>query len=107
MSRHLYLDASPPPYTGSRNQLDRSVFHKHLSCLGARVAPERTRVLLKSEVLKNFVMDLPKIKTVVPDPEHPDGDRLVLLRVSEKCMSQSLIAYSWSKETFESTVNFI
>lgn len=29
-------------------------------------------------------MDLPKIRTVVPDPSDPEGDRLVLLRVSNE-----------------------
>ena len=32
-------------------------------------------------------MDLPKIRTVAPDPSDPDGDRLVLLRISEKGMN--------------------
>ena len=31
-------------------------------------------------------MDLPKIRTVASDPSDPDGDRLVLLRMSEKGM---------------------
>jgi hypothetical protein len=31
-------------------------------------------------------MDLPKIRTVAPDSSDPDGDRLVLLRISEKSM---------------------
>ena len=33
------------------------------------------------------LMDLPKIRTVVSDPAQPDGDRLVLLRMSEKGMN--------------------
>ncbi|KAF9055845.1 Met-10+ like-protein-domain-containing protein [Panaeolus papilionaceus] len=84
MSRHLFLDASPPPYTGSRDALDKSLFHKKLSVIGAKTAPERTRVLLKANELRNCLMDLPKVRTVVSDPSQPDGDRLVLLRVSEK-----------------------
>ena len=35
-------------------------------------------------------MDLPKIRTVAPDPSDPDGDRLVLLRISEKGMNFSV-----------------
>ena len=35
-------------------------------------------------------MDLPKIRTVAPDPSDPDGDRLVLLRISEKGMNSSV-----------------
>ncbi|KAF9567773.1 hypothetical protein CPC08DRAFT_626229 [Agrocybe pediades] len=84
MSRHLYLDASPSPYHGPRDRLDKDAFKKTLSVLGARVPPERTRVLLKANELKNYLMDLPKIRSVVSDPSQPDGDRLVLLRVSDK-----------------------
>jgi hypothetical protein len=32
-------------------------------------------------------MDLPKIRTVVPDPSDPDGDRLVLLGVADEGMA--------------------
>ncbi|KDR85743.1 hypothetical protein GALMADRAFT_234802 [Galerina marginata CBS 339.88] len=84
MSRHLYLDASPPPYTGPRDYLDRDAFRKSFSVLGARVPPERTRVLLKAGELRNCLMDLPKIRTVVSDSSQPDGDRLVLLRMANE-----------------------
>ena len=40
-------------------------------------------------------MDLPKIRTVVSDPSQPDGDRLVLLRMSEKCMAHYLYPKLW------------
>lgn len=55
MSRHLYLDSSPPPYTGPKDHLDREAFRKKLSVLGARVPPERTRVLLKANELKRCI----------------------------------------------------
>ncbi|KAF9486577.1 guanine-N(1)--methyltransferase [Pholiota conissans] len=84
MSRHLYLDASPPPYTGPRDVIDKTAFRKTFSVLGARVAPERTRVLLRAAELKDCLMDLPKIRTVVSDPSQPDGERLVLLRMANK-----------------------
>lgn len=32
-------------------------------------------------------MDLPKTRTVVPDPSDPDGDRLVLLGVANEGMT--------------------
>lgn len=51
-ARHLFLDASPPPYTSSRDTLDKESFRKTLSVLAARVAPERTRVLLKATELR-------------------------------------------------------
>ena len=51
-ARHRFLDASPPPYTSSRDNLDKEIFRKTLSVLAARVAPERTRVLLKAAELR-------------------------------------------------------
>lgn len=36
-------------------------------------------------------MDLPKIRTVVPDPSDPDGDRLVLLRVVNEGMTTVIV----------------
>ena len=51
-TRHRFLDASPPPYTSSRDILDKESFRKTLSVLAARVAPERTRVLLKAGELR-------------------------------------------------------
>ncbi|KJA28410.1 hypothetical protein HYPSUDRAFT_62040 [Hypholoma sublateritium FD-334 SS-4] len=84
MSRHLYLDSSPPAYRGPTDVIDKNAFHKTISVLGARISPERTRVLLKANELRNCLMDLPKIRTVVSDPSQRDGDRLVLLRMSDK-----------------------
>jgi len=55
MPRHLYLDASPPPYNGSRDVLDKDAFKKTFNVLGACVAPEKTRVLLKAGELKKCV----------------------------------------------------
>jgi len=55
-ARHLFLDASPPPYTSSRDTLDKESFRKTLPVLAARVPPERTRVLLKATELKKQVL---------------------------------------------------
>jgi len=52
MSRHIYLDASPPPYTGARDYLDRNAFTKTITVVGARVRPEKTGVLLKAPELR-------------------------------------------------------
>ena len=51
-TRHRFLDASPPPYTSSRDILHKESFRKTLSVLAARVVPERTGVLLKAAELK-------------------------------------------------------
>lgn len=44
-------------------------------------------------------MDLPKIRTVVSDPAQPDGDRLVLLRMSEKGMDSYAILWHNAENT--------
>ncbi|CAA7264835.1 unnamed protein product [Cyclocybe aegerita] len=84
MSRHLSIDASPPPYNGPWDRLDKEAFRKSLTVLGARVPPEKTGAFLKTLALKDCIMDLPKIRTVVSDSSVPDGERLVLLRVSNQ-----------------------
>ncbi|KAF6766703.1 hypothetical protein DFP72DRAFT_985672 [Ephemerocybe angulata] len=82
MSRHLYLDVEPPVYTGPRDRLDKDAFQKHLSVVAARVRPEKVGTFLKAAPLKEALLDLPKIRTVVPDD---DGtNRLVLLRMGKE-----------------------
>ncbi|KAJ3573542.1 hypothetical protein NP233_g2362 [Leucocoprinus birnbaumii] len=82
MSTHAYLDASPPPYNGPTNRLDKSVFRKTLTVLAARVPPSKTGQLLKAQSLKGTLIDLPKVRSVSSNSENPEGDRLVLLRMS-------------------------
>ena len=53
-ARNRFLDASPPPYTSSRDTLDKESFRKTLSVLAARVAPERTGVLLNAAELRKY-----------------------------------------------------
>jgi len=56
MSSHAYLDASPPPYNGPREQLDKAVFHKTLKVLAVRVPPSKTSQFLKAQPLKGCVV---------------------------------------------------
>lgn len=56
MSSHPYLDASPPVYNGSQHKLDKSIFHKTLSVLAARVPPAKTGQVLKARPLKEYVI---------------------------------------------------
>jgi len=55
MSRHLYLNAAPPPYNGPRDRLDKGAFKKTLPVLAARIAPEKTGLFLKAGPLKRCV----------------------------------------------------
>ncbi|KAF9469806.1 Met-10+ like-protein-domain-containing protein [Collybia nuda] len=84
MARPIFLDASPPPYYGAAGTLNKDAFNKSIEVLAARITPARTGSVLKAEALKRSIMDLPKIRSVVVDPSDPDGDRLVLLRVSKE-----------------------
>jgi tRNA (guanine37-N1)-methyltransferase len=62
--------------------LQRDAFKKTIPVLAARVLASKTGSLLKSDVMKKFLMDLPKVRSVLRDP-HNDLERLVLLNVSE------------------------
>ncbi|KAM6498683.1 Met-10+ like domain containing protein [Amanita muscaria] len=83
MSRHLHLDASPPIHRGMM-RLDRDAFRKTIPLLAARVQPSKTNTVLKAQPMKRAVIDLPKVRTVVPDPSNPGGDRLLLLNASNE-----------------------
>jgi tRNA (guanine37-N1)-methyltransferase len=62
--------------------LQRDVFKRTIPVLAARVPASKTGFLLKSDVMKKSLMDLPKVRSVLRDP-HDDLGRLVLLNVSE------------------------
>ncbi|TFK56856.1 hypothetical protein OE88DRAFT_1709346 [Heliocybe sulcata] len=78
------LDASPPVHREMGDSLDRSVFHKSLPVLAARVPSPKAGILLKSEALKRCIIDLPKIKSVLSDPTGAKDTRLVLFRVAQE-----------------------
>ena len=63
MSRHLYLDASPPPYLSSRDVLDKSAFKKSLNVLGARVHPANIDTFLKASEIRKYVMEFTALYT--------------------------------------------
>ncbi|KAG1757249.1 Met-10+ like-protein-domain-containing protein [Suillus lakei] len=78
----LTLDVSPPVHRWMNTTLDRDAFKKTIPVLAARVPASKTGSLLKSDVMKKSLMDLPKVRSVLRDPRD-DLDRLVLLNVSE------------------------
>ncbi|KAG2149671.1 Met-10+ like-protein-domain-containing protein [Suillus cothurnatus] len=82
MARTLTLDVSPPVHRWMDTTLQRDAFKKTIPVLAARVLASKTGSLLKSDVMKKFLMDLPKVRSVLRDP-HNDLERLVLLNVSE------------------------
>ncbi|EPQ60251.1 hypothetical protein GLOTRDRAFT_102061 [Gloeophyllum trabeum ATCC 11539] len=83
MRRRSELDASPPVHRGMKDTLDKSVFRKTLPVLAARVPSPKAGLFLKSEALRRSIINLPKIRSVVPDPSDSKDTRLVLFRVSE------------------------
>jgi tRNA (guanine37-N1)-methyltransferase len=73
------LDTTPPIHREMRDALDRSAFKKSIPVLAARVKPSETNKILKAPVLKNLILDLPKIRTVIRDPTASSDTNLVLL----------------------------
>ncbi|KAJ4485747.1 Met-10+ like-protein-domain-containing protein [Lentinula aciculospora] len=88
MSREPYLgshlDTTPPKYSGPLYPLDKSAFRKSIPVLAARVPASQTSLILRSEVTRKYLIGLPKVRPVVSDPSAPDGDKLVLLGVSNQ-----------------------
>ncbi|KAG2155495.1 Met-10+ like-protein-domain-containing protein [Suillus clintonianus] len=82
MACTLTLDVSPPVHRWMNTTLDRDAFKKTIPVLAARVPASKTGSLLKSDVMKKSLMDLPKVRSVLRDP-HDDLERLILLNVSE------------------------
>ncbi|KAJ3829391.1 Met-10+ like-protein-domain-containing protein [Lentinula raphanica] len=87
MSRELssrsHLDTTPPRYNGPLFPLDKSAFQKTIPVLATRVPAHHTSFILHSDLTRKYLIGLPKVRPVVSDPSAPDGDRLVLLGVSD------------------------
>ncbi|KAJ7193331.1 Met-10+ like-protein-domain-containing protein [Mycena pura] len=79
----MTLDASPPVLTGL-TVLDRSLFRKSIPIVAARFPPTRIGSLRKAESMQRVFIDLPRVRSVEPDPSDPAGSRLVLLNVSSE-----------------------
>uniref|UniRef100_A0A0W0F1U0 tRNA (guanine(37)-N1)-methyltransferase n=1 Tax=Moniliophthora roreri TaxID=221103 RepID=A0A0W0F1U0_MONRR len=81
----MHLDTSPPDYHGSLSPLDKSTFRKTLPVLALRVPASQIAMLLKSGMSRNYLLGIPKVKPVVPDPSVPeDGNKLLLLNASNE-----------------------
>ncbi|KAJ7070788.1 Met-10+ like-protein-domain-containing protein [Mycena amicta] len=81
----LTLDASPPVFAGLTGPLDRALFRKSIPILAARVPATKIGSLRKSEPMRGVLMDLPRLRSVEPDPSNPVGDtKLVLLKASSE-----------------------
>ncbi|KAJ7751203.1 Met-10+ like-protein-domain-containing protein [Mycena maculata] len=80
----MALDASPPTLTGLTAPLDKTLFRKSIPILAARFSPTKIGSVRKSEPIRRTVIDLPRLRSVIPDPSAPAGDRLLLLKVSSE-----------------------
>ncbi|KAG8219580.1 Met-10+ like-protein-domain-containing protein, partial [Butyriboletus roseoflavus] len=78
------LDTSPPVHRWMKDSLDRGAFRTSLQVLGVRVPVNKTMNMLKSELLKRYIVDLPRIKSVVWDPSGEQDRRVILLKVDEE-----------------------
>ncbi|KAJ6483893.1 Met-10+ like-protein-domain-containing protein [Mycena vulgaris] len=82
--RKMALDASPPSLAGLSVPLDRALFRKSIPILAARFPATKIGSVRKSEPMRRSVIDLPRLRSVIPDPSDPTGDKLVLLGVSSE-----------------------
>ncbi|KAJ7492347.1 Met-10+ like-protein-domain-containing protein [Mycena latifolia] len=80
----MTLDASPPLLPGAIAPLDRTLFRKAIPILAARFPATKIGSVRKSEPMRRSVIDLPRLRSVIPDPSDPTGDKLVLLKVSSE-----------------------
>ncbi|KAF8140523.1 Met-10+ like-protein-domain-containing protein [Boletus edulis] len=81
---HCGLDTSPPIHRWMKDSLARDAFRTSLHVIGVRVPANKTTSMLKSELLKSYIIDLPKIKNVVWDPSGNQNRRVILLKVTEE-----------------------
>ncbi|KAJ6520105.1 Met-10+ like-protein-domain-containing protein [Mycena sanguinolenta] len=84
LRRQMALDCSPPFVTGPPAPLDRTLFHKSIPLLAARFPGTKLGSVRKSKLMQCVVVDLPRMRSIVPDPSAPTGDRLVILKVSSE-----------------------
>ncbi|KDQ18257.1 hypothetical protein BOTBODRAFT_171915 [Botryobasidium botryosum FD-172 SS1] len=79
MSSTATIDTSPPTNRGMRGALNRDAFRKSIPLLAVRVPAAQTTKFMKSDIVKSRVLDIPKVRTVIPDAQDSKS-RLVLLR---------------------------
>ncbi|KAG7099715.1 hypothetical protein E1B28_001533 [Marasmius oreades] len=86
MHHGFQLDTSVPDYNGPLSPLDKTAFRKSIPVLGLRVPATQTGSILKSEVARKYLVGIPKVRPVVPDPSAPDDEtqRLVLLGLNRE-----------------------
>ncbi|KAJ7631240.1 Met-10+ like-protein-domain-containing protein [Roridomyces roridus] len=78
----MTIDASPPILTGLVAPLDKTLFRKSIPLLAARFPVTKIGSLRKTDPIRRSLIDLPRLRSIVPDPSDPSGDKLVLLKVS-------------------------
>jgi len=54
MSQRLFLDTSPPAYSGAKGTLDKSVLRKSLDVLAAKVPAPQTGIMLNAGPLRRY-----------------------------------------------------
>ncbi|KAJ7109931.1 Met-10+ like-protein-domain-containing protein [Mycena epipterygia] len=80
----MTMDCSPPVFPGLSAPLDRTLFRKSIPILAARFPVTKIGSVRKSEPMRRAVIDLPRLRSVIPNPSDPTGDKLVLLKVSSE-----------------------
>ncbi|PCH34211.1 guanine-N(1)--methyltransferase [Wolfiporia cocos MD-104 SS10] len=71
----------PDKIKGSMMPLDRNAFRQSVPVLAAKVDPVRAGALLSSQAMRRTLLDLRRVKSVLPTE---DGKRLVMLRLTDE-----------------------
>ncbi|KAG9037407.1 tRNA(m(1)G37)methyltransferase [Tulasnella sp. JGI-2019a] len=109
MSSTLLFDLTPPVHRGMM-ALDRDKFQKSLKVLAARIPAALTGSIKGAVALKREILDLPKIRSVEPDPNDSASRLLLLARAPEDAMPPSLTEFltgnSTGLTTFDIHLNY-
>ena len=98
MSQGVFLDVSPPTYSGFRGTLDKSVFRKSLDVLAAKIPAAQTGIMLKADSLKKYWPSHPSRLSNVPSlPKVYYGSTQ-----SAKCGGRSIRSYWRSADLAQS-----
>jgi hypothetical protein len=76
------LDTNPP-INRAMKELDRSFFKRTVPVLAAQIDARKTGELLRSPALRENILDLPKVTSVVKTQDGNESKRLLLLGVNE------------------------
>ncbi|KAH8835565.1 Met-10+ like-protein-domain-containing protein [Flagelloscypha sp. PMI_526] len=101
------LNVSPPVWFGTPGVLDKTAFRTNITVLSAEIPAKKTGSILKAESLRGVLLDLPKVKTVLPHPINPETHRLLLLRYNDLAELPGSATEYFEREDLQLTTHMI